>query len=308
MKWPVEIFRYSENKGWELYQQSTSSSKKKNSIRSSSTTSSFTKKIKNNTKEKSNASNNGRNETNDDNCDDDEVLTVVPRQGCVEVKKLRLRIHLFYRSKMNSNDEVNPQKRKRNTTTTTAATTSATNRSPSITYHTTVTRRRDTILLSSRKGGLGAVVFKFRSIADCMSFSDKLIELNSEFVLNQTQDKEVQRAVIGGSDSSFDGTRRPIKRNKVHHSIGGDPNTIEDASTNGDEAVSTGNLVLDSVSNVEAQQQHQSMERIEAIQSYVVRLLHDGDFMNFVDHIEKSLVSSPDCKRILEALDIKTRK
>ena len=40
-----------------------------------------------------------------------------------------------------------------------------------------------------------------------------------------------------------------------------------------------------------------------AVQSQMIRLLHDSDFMSFVGQVEQSLMSNPDCEKILEALE-----
>lgn len=255
MKWPVEIFRYSENKGWELYQQSSSSKASPPPPSSSSKSEKNSNSIANSKVIQTNQM--------DDN-DENEGVTAVPRKGCVEVKKLRLRVHLFHKT-ANKNVISNES----------STSPVASNRQKRDSAHTTVIRRRDTILLSSRRG-LGAVVFKFRSIAACMSFVDKLIELNSDYVFNQTEDRDIQR---------------PVKRLRVCH---------QEKDNNNDQSKS---CTSDSRTSISNEEEIQSNERSDEIRSYIVRLLHDGDFMDFVDNVEESLSSSPDCARILEALD-----
>ena len=208
-RWPIEVFRYSYEKGWELFQQASSVEK----------------------------------------------MTAAPRRGCVEVKELRLRIHILQQRGTNDSgtgtnvDHFESGKvEKRN--------------SP---RHTTnVVRRRDTLLLS--KGDFGAVVFKFQSVAACVAFTDRLVELNQSFALNPNEDKATQRLQ---SECSENGK------------------SLEQCDD-----VYGGNS--DNLSND---------DRNFAIRAHMIALLHDKDFLGFVDRIENCLSSSNDCTKMLEALE-----
>jgi hypothetical protein len=203
-KWPVEVFRYSHGRGWELFQQAASS-------------------------------------------DDGQKVTATPRRGCVEVRKLRLRIHVLQSAlptsapkEMLSNfSETKTERRK-------------------YIHTTSMVRRRDTILLS--KGDFGAVVLKFESITACVAFVDHMVELNQGFVFNQNEEKNAQRM-----DSENDII---VEKNN-------------DASNSNADAV---------------------RETNNAIQSHLIALLHDDDFLGFVDRVENSLSSDDDCMKMLQAL------
>eukprot|EP00957_Ditylum_brightwellii_P000644 50176-Ditylum_brightwellii.AAC.1 len=105
--WPVLVFRRTMVKGWELFCQPTSN------------------------KEKS----------------EPETITAAPRRGCVEVRKLRLRIQLFKQPSKNIGGSGKEQGRDA------GANPSNANGGNN---NTLVVRRKDTILLSTRQG-MGAV-------------------------------------------------------------------------------------------------------------------------------------------------------
>merc|ERR1719221_1052800 len=97
-----------------------------------------------------------------------ESTAATPRKGCVEIKKLRIRIALTKppEKEQQTQDSISSLKDKSNSSTTNNTT--------------VVVRRLDTILLSTRKGG--AVVLKFRDRGDCLTFSDRLVYLNSDLI------------------------------------------------------------------------------------------------------------------------------
>lgn len=55
----------------------------------------------------------------------------------------------------------------------------ATNFPSSSTYHATVVQRKDTLLITSSRGNIGAVVFKFQTLMDCLAFTNRLVSLNA---------------------------------------------------------------------------------------------------------------------------------
>ena len=104
-------------------------------------------------------------------------VTAVPREGCVEVRAMRLRIRLFGTSR----PPAPPAGAGTRTGTATykpppAVPADATSSSA------LVVRRSASLLLSSRLY-LGAVVLRFRSVADCLGFSDLLMERNAGLAL-----------------------------------------------------------------------------------------------------------------------------
>lgn len=191
-QWPVQVFRYSHEKGWELFQQAASSGNNK--------------------------------------------LTAAPRRNCVEIKQLRLRIHIL-RPPAKANGQQDQPKKSNHTA--------------------SVVRRRDTLLLS--KGDFGALVLKFESVADCIAFTDRLVELNREEAYVMNQDKQVQR-------SSFD---------------------MES--------------VLDQYRSQSQDSYEGEDEDTTTIQSHLIALLHDRDFLGFVDRVEECLKTNDDCIKMLKA-------
>mmetsp|Transcript_16531 Transcript_16531/g.31317 ORF Transcript_16531/g.31317 Transcript_16531/m.31317 type:complete len:207 (-) Transcript_16531:1322-1942(-) len=192
-QWPVRVFRYSHDKGWELFQQATTSGTEK--------------------------------------------LTAAPRRNCVEIKHLRLRIHILRPPPTISSDQQDQRKKSSHTA--------------------SVIRRRDTLLLS--KGDFGAVVLKFESIADCTAFTDRLVELNRDEAYMMNQDKEVQR-------SKFD---------------------MES--------------VLDHYRSQRQNSQETEQAEETSIQSHLIALLHDREFLGFVERIEECLKTNDDCIKMLKA-------
>ncbi len=286
-KWPIEIFRYSIDGGWELYQQKQTKqdeqeqqqqqqqpqSKKGGKVASSGKTTATTAK-------QQNQNNDGSHYTKNSNSDfdDDEGVTVVPRYGCIEVKKLRLRIHLFKTTaKDNYNNNVRNNKNRKNTKKREA--------------NTTVVRRRDTILFTNQHTK-GAVVLKFRSVAKCMGFSDRLVELNADYIFNQTDDKLVQRPLKRPRKVATNSSSNANYSNRTSSANGANGANVA-ASSNNDGGCGSGNNNNDNDGDAGG---------TEAIRSYMVRLLHDEDFLGFVDNVEHSLASAPDTSKILEAL------
>ena len=190
-----------------------------------------------------------------------------PRRGCVEVRKLRLRIHVLNNSSSSSNSSAKDKQ----------------------SHTTTMVRRRDTILLS--KGDFGAVVLKFDNVSSCMAFVDRMVELNQDQVFNQNEEKKVQVRQLQRSSSlvgtSFGGSGTyggGLSHARTGMDMDVDPPTDADVYPDADECA-------DADTNSEA-----------AIQSHMMNLLHDDDFLGFVDRVEASLASNQDCKNMLQAL------
>ncbi len=208
-KWPVEVFRYSHGRGWELFQQALSPDS------------------------------------------DGQKITAAPRRGCVEVRELRLRIHVLQSAMPTTSTST------KELLSTPPETTNAAERKHIQT--TSMVRRRDTILLS--KGDFGAVVLKFVNIAACVAFVDRMVELNQGFAFSH-QEKNIQET--DSEDHVMVHTGREIKPGDSDNNAGGD--------------------------------------RSNAIRSYLAALLHDEDFLGFVDRMEDTLASDDDCLKMLQAL------
>jgi len=178
--------------------------------------------------------------------DSSQKITAAPRRGSVEVRQLRLRIHILQPSNPSDSNK--------------QASASADNLT-NYEHTTSVVRRRDTVLLS--KGNFGAVVLKFQSVAASIAFTDRLTELNQDCNLKQNEDKPLQRQTAGVGNKRI---------------VGAEGNTND--------------------SNDE-----QAQERNFAIQSHIITLLHDEEFLGFVDRIENCLSSNDDCMQMLQALE-----
>lgn len=128
-----------------------------------------------------------------------------------------------------------------------------------------VVRRRDTILLSTGRG-TGAVVLKFRSKAECLSFSDRLVSLNPDG--------------LSGESRNALADKRPI-----------------------DDGSNTSAETYSELSKEEEAGRASKVQKRADVLSYMVRLLHDDGFLRFVDDVEQSLTSSEDGPSILAALE-----
>lgn len=126
----------------------------------------------------------------------------------------------------------------------------------------TVVKRRDTILISKEATDQSAFILKFRSLDECDSFVDRLCELNHDLVYEKDMDKVVQR-------SKTQLTNRNSVAAEYHRG-----ETVE--------------------SDNEA-------EKDQSFKRYFIKLLHDEEFLSFVNHLEDSLSSDKDCMKMLEA-------
>ena len=202
----------------------------------------------------------------------DTEVTAAPRRGCVEVRRLRLRIRLFPGIDGAKNSEKDGGNKEYSTSS-----------SKCQARNTTVVRRLDTILLSTRQG-TGAVVLKFHTLVDCHAFSDRLLELNQEHSskYQETEQRDNQQPL-----------RRPDKRRRA----GGTSSSTALAES----TAKTETLSSDPSESVMEESTLEARKRRDVL-SHIVRLLHDNDFMDFVDQVEGSLAREPDCAGILAAL------
>ena len=172
--WPIRLYRYIPSSGWERYQTAAAAA----------ATATATAKT-------------------DEDHHNTTTLYATPKKNCVEIKKLRLRIHLFASTTMTgtskmavdttANHGILKQNSGKEVTTKTATVdgeTSITNTPipttpPTMTHHhhhhrhATVVQRQDTLLITSSRGNIGAIVLKFDSFMDCAAFTHQLVVLNS---------------------------------------------------------------------------------------------------------------------------------
>lgn len=230
--WLVQVYRYTSARGWEIFQDVIDPS----------------------------------------SSNIDSKISVSPRKGCVEIQKLRLRIHLF------------------------------SSRKPA----TTVIRRMDTILLSSRKSA-GAIVLKFTNINECISFADRLIYLNNhdymQMMVNNDQlsktnkaenDKSIMINQLDNCHNSQQDSHHGSTKSTISKSVE-DPSSTTQTEDHQDITTSVGSSGI-------------GMDKKLEIHSYIARLLHDDDFMQFVSHVEEELTGSPDLAQILYAVGLNPQK
>ena len=270
--WHVHVFRFSESQGWELYQEVNDTTSTSNSSSTSSNTSNQEEIIPstNSKNEKIVAKvtpgkGNSPSHDEEEQSRQDMAMTVVPKKGCVEVKKLRLRVHLFVQSTKEDGTEVDVD---------------------CVDYvHTSIIRRRNMILLSP-KTGKGAVVLQFKSISESLEFSDRLLELNAECALDREKTKSEQRP---NKMRRLDEEELNRRRGRGEDSLNKESNSEEKDCCEPNDGTK---------SSAEKRSGRKAL-----IQSYIVKLLHDHDFLAFVDGVEENLLSSSDCAGILEALE-----
>jgi len=282
-EWFVKVFRRTEKRGWEIYRYSTESER----------TGTYSE------------------------------ITAAPRKGCVEIKKLRIRINLFHHSggkigngtttsakggqDFNSEKSLQNQKNVNSATTSNGAKSEKNNGSNGA----VVVRRMDTILVSTRRGG--AVVLKFQNEAECLSFSDKLMELNKDYLPYSIVPDPPRMPTLNDAaltyyqeNSSVNGGAMAQQSNKRKRRTEGAYNisTVTRPNDKNDSNVQ----VIDSSDTKESGSVFNTDLRRQEIMAYIVRLLHDDSFIGFVNDIEKSLASAPDCEGIFAALGNPSRR
>eukprot|EP00978_Attheya_sp_CCMP212_P049419 scaffold662182_cov122-Attheya_sp.AAC.1 len=134
-EWSVQVFRWTKPKGWQWYHIPVVTAEDKTND---------TKRF--------------------------ERLIAVPRKGCIEVKKIRLRFHLFHPQQQPASAGSSSQKGEND---------SRTNQTDPPENNALVVQRLDTLLLSTRRNR-GEIVLKFRNRSECLSFCDRLMTLNKE--------------------------------------------------------------------------------------------------------------------------------
>lgn len=126
-------------------------------------------------------------------------------------------------------------------------------------------RRFDKLLIRLERG---SIVLKFLNARECATFCDVLISLNKDVFTMENNDT-VEK----------DSWRKQTKRRKLAHK--------EDTQQRNHK-----NDVK------EEQSYHQELK------SYMIHLIHDDDFMAFVNRVESVLASDPSCTKMMQALAV----
>ena len=316
-RWPVLIYRLQSHRGWEVCADAavmqpplTSTTNSKNKLASKKSGSAATSSS-------SSSSSSGV----------DEELTAAPREGCIEVRKLRLRIRLFEqhlpwdadRQRQSSpappavagrsnNNGCDDNRRKNNYTNTSnnddRQTTiqlqqyrgnNDTPGSDGWNDNALVVRRRNTLLITTRRGR-GAIMFRFLSTRDCIDFCDQLVYLNRHLLFRNDDD-----GVNGNEDvmAVKDVAAGGGKKKSVN-----EPNELRIDEVNSAKrrrlaVLGDRNRMEDVGGSVIMQTPRQ-----EAIVNYLVQLAHSQDFRGFVDEIERGLEYGDDTAAIHAALGV----
>lgn len=233
-----------------------------------------------------------------------EELTASPREGCIEVRKMRLRIRLF--------EQQNPAERKESDGATVVGTIAGTQDSGVAaddgTEHETnarydndipgtdgwnnnamVVRRLNTLLISTRRG-MAAIVFKFKTKQDCIEFCDRLVYVNRDHFKKNALNV-IDDGCVSGNDflENHCNELREVKRRRL--------SMLED------QHMATGSSCC-TEKNDQPNGNPNSLQtrRQDEILSYIVRLSHDEDFLGFVEEIERGLQSAPETAGVYNAM------
>ena len=274
-RWPVLVYRLQSHRGWQVYcdPDMEASSKKGGKIK--------------------------------------EELTASPREGCIEVRKMRLRIRLF--------EQQNPAERKESDCATVAGTIAGTQDDGAAAEDGTenetnnarcdndipgkdgwnnnamVVRRLNTLLISTRRG-MAAIVFKFKTKQDCIEFCDRLVYVNRDYFKKNALN-EIDDGCVSGSDfmENHCNQLREAKRRRL--------SVLEDQQMAAEQSRSSGKND-DNTGNVHSSTLHYAKQarRKDELLSYIVRLSHDEDFLGFVDEIERGLQSAPETAGVYNAM------
>lgn len=141
-------------------------------------------------------------------------------------------------------------------------------------------RRKGTIYFPTRRGN-GSIVLKFQDVTDSIAFFDKLAELNipdlSSISVNSDEESK-------GKEIEFHQQKKATKRERLNDT---EEDNVEDR-----------NAYLDLLAHKD---EATTKRRKTEAMLYIVRLMHDEDFIRFVDQIEENLNSSDDGVKFLRA-------
>jgi hypothetical protein len=260
----------------------------------------------------------------------DEELTAAPREGCIEVRKLRLRIRLFEQHlpwdadrqhqsspappagrsnngcderTNNYNNSSNNDDRQITTTQLQLQQYRGNNDTPGLdgwNDNALVVRRRNTLLITTRRGR-GAIMFRFLSTRDCVDFCDQLVYLNRHLLFRNDDDE-----VVRGADEDV------MTVKDIAAVSGGGRKTksvIEPNELRIDEVNSAKRRRLTVLGDHNRREDvgcgaEMQTPRQEAIVNYLVQLAHSQDFCGFVDEIERGLEYGDDTAAIHAALGV----
>jgi hypothetical protein len=212
-----------------------------------------------------------------------EELTAAPREGCIEVRKMRMRVRLFEQhtpSGVAGTQDDGATLAEGGEVDVNARGDADVPGPDGWNNNAMVVRRLNTLLVSTRRG-MGAIIFKFKSNQDCIEFCDRLVYLNRDYFKNATGENKGE-CYVDGMDSreSYCEELREAKKRRL--------SMIRDQQM---AASSCGRGDNDSGQEPSVEELRHD-RRNDEILSYMVRLSQDEDFKGFVDEIERGLQSS----------------
>ena len=284
-EWHVTLFRRTITRGWEVYFPNGTSFAAAVAGGSADNEGSKKKGGKNSSNSSSDKLSQQKKQRHHLN---QQLIAVTPKRECIEMKQLRLRVPL---SSRNSSSKTSSNATTTSTSTTDANSSAATSITGS-SGATNIIRRMDTVLLTTKRGG--CIVFKFTSLEECISFWDQLVLLNTSSVVKSTQQYDVnslasssRNAVDVANISALEDQQRQLidMSDRVNRRL--KSSTTEDRSDINPN---------DSASNPSSYKE----QKTEQFRSMLIRLLHDEDFMDFVNVLEDCLTSTTDGTTILQ--------
>ena len=287
-RWPVLIYRFQSHRGWEVYSDGASEPRRTPPPSSGNAPPA--------------GGDGGRGGATA------EELTAAPREGCIEVRKMRLRIRLFQQHV--------PWDADRPSSSTSARGDGGDDEdgddgrgdsdvpgSDGWNDNALLVRRRNTLLVTTRRGR-GAVVFRFLSTRDCVDFCDRLVHLNRRVLLAPPRRL---RGGGGGGDVEDDADEDADESSRKWAPDGRAlPNGAVVAADERrrelliDEANAAKRRCL--AATLGDRDAGNSSRRRECIVNYIVQLAHSEEFRGFVDEIERGLECTPDTAAIHAAL------
>ena len=298
--WPCLIYRLQSHRGWEVFSPTADENNSTSGgVASAGKKSAASKKSSQQTQSA------------------EEELTVAPRKGSIVVRKMRLRVKLFEQNQPRDNA---------------ASTSDATqnqnkdeqneehgNSNPDFVgsdgwnNNALVVRRKDSVLVTTRRG-MGALVFRFKSVQQCVEFCDRLVYLNQDYFMASSSSE------INHNDGTFDQNtqcQNGMDQRELHVD-GMRANKRRKADMIGDQLLWNSTSLYPHAASAHEEYEVDEMARSDTneyndavakqyrrkdeLMSYIVKLAHDEDFRGFVDELERGLEAVDGTTRVFDSL------
>ena len=230
----------------------------------------------------------------------EEELTVAPRKGSIEVRKMRLRVKLFEQGQVGDITKVGDNNATQNTIAESENNDQDFVGSDGWNNNALVVRRKDSVLVSTRRG-MGALVFRFKSVKHCLEFCDRLVLLNQDYFLSSSKP----------NDGIFDGHGTSNQNGLDQRELNVDgvrSNKRRKADMMGDQLLWNSSLLplsdadeVDGKARTGGDTSNETLakqyRRKDEVLAYIVKLAQNEEFRGFVDELERGLdtVESSKC-------------